>query len=175
MMTLKFQSKKMIKIIEGDITKLNVDIIVNAANETLFHGGGVARAIANAAGKELIKESNNIIKKKSRLNVGEAVYTTAGNLNAKYVIHVVGPRGTKQEKLELAMNNIFELGKKLKAKSIAIPAVSCGIFGFDKKQGTKIIYDISKKYEKDMDISLVSIDKEIIDYWKELSSILSPT
>lgn len=159
----------MIKIIEGDITKLEVDVIVNAANEKLFHGGGVARAIANAAGKELIKESNKIIRKKGRLEVGEAVYTNAGNLKAKYVIHAVGPRGTNLNKLEEAVTNVFELAKKLEARSIALPAISCGIFGFDKKLGSKIIYEEAKKYEKEMEIFLVSIDKEIVGYWRGCS------
>jgi len=160
----------MIKIIQGDITEIQADVIVNAANEKLFHGGGVARAIADAGGSVLIKESNEIIRKRGRLEIGEAVYTSAGNLKAKYVIHVAGPRGTKPEKLEQAIENVFQLAKRLEAKSIALPAVSCGIFGFDKKQGSEIIYRISKKYYKDMDVYLVSIDKEIIGYWKKYSS-----
>lgn len=160
----------MIKIIEGDITKLEADVIVNAANEKLFHGGGVARAIANAAGKELIKESNEIIRKRLGLRVGEAVYTTAGNLNAKYVIHVVGPRGTQPEKLESAIDNVFKLAEKLEVRSIALPAVSCGIFGFDKEKGSRIIYETAKQYETKIDIYLVSLDKEIVGYWKRYSA-----
>jgi len=160
----------MIKVIEGDITKLKVDIIVNAANERLFHGGGVARAIANAAGEKLIEESNKIIKEKLKLDVGEAVHTTAGNLNARYLIHVVGPRETNPEKLELAIGNVFNLALKLGARSIALPAVSCGIFGFNKEKGSNIIYDVARKHEEEMDIYLVSLDKEIIGYWNKCSS-----
>jgi len=168
----------MINIIKGDITKLSVDVIVNAANEYLIHGGGVARAIANAAGKEIIEQSQKIINKKGKLEVGEAVYTSAGNLKAngiKYIIHVVGPRGTKPDLLKKAITNVFELAKTLKIKTIALPAVSCGIFGFDKKQGTKIIFNISKKYEKQFEeILLVSIDEEIIDLWKKMQNPQNP-
>lgn len=159
----------MIKIIGGDVTKLQVDVIVNAANEYLQHGGGVARVIANKAGKQLIEESNKIIAERGKLNVGEAVYTRAGNLNARYVMHAVGPRGTQEEKLKEILNNVFELAKKLEARSIALPAISCGIFGFDKEKGTRIIYEEAKKYAQDIDIFLVSIDKEIIDYWEKLT------
>ncbi len=162
----------MIKIIKEDITKLNTDAIVNAANEYLIHGGGVAKAIACAAGPELEKESKEIIIKKKKLKVGEVVYTTSGRLSQrgiKYVIHVVGPRGTKPELLEKAIINVFKLAKKLKAKTIALPAISCGIFGFNKPLGAEIIFKIAKKYEKDFDeIFLVSLDNEIIRDWKKL-------
>ena len=159
----------MIKLVEGDITELEVDIIVNAANEYLQHGGGVAKAIAEKAGEQLIRESKNIIQKKGRLGVCEAVFTNAGQLKAAYVIHVIGPRDNNPEKLKKAIANVFELAKMLKSKSIALPAVSCGVFGFDKKKGAEIIYDVARKYEDEFNIFLVSIDKEIIGYWKAFS------
>ncbi len=167
----------MIKIFEGDITSLQLEegAIVNAANEMLFHGGGVARAIANACGKTLIDESRDIIRKKGRLKTAEAVFTSAGKLKEKgikYVIHVVGPRGTDEKLLEESIKNVFELAKKLKVKTIALPAVSCGIFGFDKKLGSEIIFNAAKNYEKDFkEIYLVSIDNDIIGYWRELAGV----
>ncbi len=162
----------MIKIIKGDITKQKVECIVNAANEYLFHGGGVAGVIAFEAGEEMAKECNKIRNEKGRVETGEAVATNSGKLQEKgikKVIHAVGPKGTKEKELTNAVENTFKLAKKLGLKSIALPAVSCGAFGFDKKKGTKIIYDISKKYEKYFDkILLVSIDDEIIELWEKL-------
>lgn len=164
----------MIKIILGDITKIKSEVIVNASNEDLVHGGGVAKAIANAAGRELVNESNKIIAKRGILSVGKAVYTSSGKLKKrgiKYVIHVAGPRGTKTKILEKTIKNVFELAKGLNIKSIALPAISCGVFGFDKKKGSKIIFDIAKKYEICFDIIyLVSINSEIVGYWRKLQN-----
>jgi len=168
----------MIKIVEGDITKLEVDAIVNAANENLRHGGGVARAIADAAGQKFIEESNEIIMKKGEpLGIGEPVYTSAGelekNFGISYVIHVIGPRGknnNSKELLEKSIENVLNLAKKINVRSIGIPAVSCGVFGFDKKQGAEIIFDVCKRYEYEFEkIILVSFDDFIIDKWREIS------
>ena len=90
-------------------------------------------------------------------------------MNAKYIAHVVGPRGTKPKLLGRAIENIFKKAKSLNAKSIALPAVSCGIFGFDKKTGAEIIYKVCKKHENKVNIFLVSTDNEIIKYWKEMN------
>ncbi|MBD3253270.1 macro domain-containing protein [Candidatus Pacearchaeota archaeon] len=162
----------MIEVILGDITNLEVDSIVNAANENMVHGGGVAEAIADAAGEEFIKESRDFINKRGRLKVGDAVYTGSGNLKnkgVKYVIHAVGPRGGNKDLLEKVVRNIFELAKRIGVRSIALPAVSCGIFGFDKKLGSKLIFEISKEHEGNFKkIILISLDKEIIDYWNKL-------
>ncbi|MGB9896075.1 MAG: macro domain-containing protein, partial [Thermoproteota archaeon] len=81
-----------IRFVKGDITKLKVDAIVNAANSYLKHGGGVAGAIVRAGGSIIQKESDDIVMKRGPIKVGEAVFTSAGELNAKYVIHTVGPR-----------------------------------------------------------------------------------
>jgi len=156
----------MIHIIHTNITKVKADIIVNAANEYLSHGGGVALAISQAGGPIINKESKEWIKKNGHLEVGGTAVTSAGNLKAKWIIHVVGPRGTRPQFLRKAINNVFKKAIKLNAKSIALPAVSCGIFGFDKKKGAEIIYNASKEYSDKMDIYLVSLDKEIIKYWK---------
>ena len=156
-----------IEIYKGDITMLNVDAIVNAANSSLFHGGGVAGAIARAAGEEFIKESQEYIKKHGKVPTGSVAVTGAGKLKAKYVIHAVGPMGTKEKLLESAVENTFKSAKEYNVETIAIPAISCGIFGFDKRKGTEIIYRIAKKYENDFKrIILVSIDPEIISYWE---------
>ena len=81
-----------IGVLKGDITKLTVDAIVNAANTSLLGGGGVDGAIHRAGGKQILEECKAIRSRQSGCKVGEAVYTKAGNLNAKYVIHTVGPK-----------------------------------------------------------------------------------
>ena len=155
----------MIKVLLGDITKLNVDAVVNAANEHLFQGGGVARAIANAD-PSVWKTSKEFISKQGPLKVSECVALPAKKW--KYVIHVVGPRGTKPELLRKAIKCAFEKAKELNLKTIAIPPISTGIFGFDKKLGCKILVEIAKEYESYFDeIILISIDKEAVEYLKD--------
>ena len=156
-----------IKVVHGDITKAKADIIVNAANEDLIHGGGVALAIARAGGPIIDKESREWVKKHGILKTGQVAVTSAGNLNAKWVLHVPGPRGTKPELLEFAVTNVLNKAKELGAESIAMPAISCGVFGFDKKLGAKIIYDVCKQYDG-MAIYLVSTDKDIIREWEKI-------
>ncbi len=154
----------MIRVVLGDITKQNVDAVVNAANAHLFHGGGVARAIANAD-DSVWKTSKEYIQKHGPLKVSECVALKAKKW--EYVIHVVGPRGTKPELLKKAIRCAFEKAKELKLKSIAIPPISTGIFGFDKELGCKILVDIAKEYENDFDeIILISVDKDSVNYMK---------
>lgn len=113
----------------GDITEMKVDAIVNAANQYLHHGGGVAGAIVRKGGRIIQEESNKI----GPISVGEAVLTTAGKLPASKVIHAVGPRlgeGKEEEKLKNATKNSLRLAKENNLKRIAFPAISTGIFGY---------------------------------------------
>ncbi len=132
----------------GDITEMDTDAIVNAANEYLKHGGGVAGAIVRKGGKIIQEESNKI----GYCPVGEAVVTSAGNLKAKYVIHAVGPRwgeGDEEKKLKNAVKNALKRGEEKNIKSISIPAISTGIFGFPKEKGCKIIVEEVKNFLKE--------------------------
>jgi len=129
-----------IEVIEGDITMLDVDAIVNPANNYLIHGGGLAGAISRRGGKSIQQES----KKIGFVPTGSAVYTTAGSLKAKHVIHAVGPKykdgkSGETEKLESAVKSALDIADKLKLKSVAIPAISIGIFGYPKADASKII------------------------------------
>jgi len=120
---------RVLQLIEGDITEMETDAIVNAANAQLILGGGVAGAIRRKGGPEIQKECNKI----GGTFVGGAVITTGGNLKARHVIHAVGPRmgeGNEDEKLKNATLNSLKLADQNKLKSIAFPAISTGIFGF---------------------------------------------
>jgi len=131
-------------VCQGDITKQKTDVIVNAANSYLSHGGGVAGAIVGAGGSVIQDESNVIVEKYGPVLVGSAVYTSAGSLNAKYIIHTVGPKlgeGDEENKLKRALLSVLNLSDNLKISSISIPAISTGIFGFPKEKGAKVIFN----------------------------------
>lgn len=124
-----------IKIYYGDIRNLSVEGIVNAANEQLSHGGGVAKAISDAAGYEFDKECKEYVKKHGRLAVGSCCVTSAGKLPYKYIIHTVGPTWYDYDDKEktLCLNDVqeavevtFRQADKLGLRSIAIPAISSG-------------------------------------------------
>lgn len=114
---------------KGDITTLKTDAIVNAANSHLQHGGGVAGAIVRRGGAVIQEESNRI----GYVPVGNAAITSSGDLPCKYVIHAVGPRmgeGDEERKLRDATLSALERAEELRLESIALPAISSGIFGF---------------------------------------------
>src|SRR4030095_15254755 len=144
-----------IEVIKGDITMLDVEAIVNPANSGLVHAGGLALSIAKRGGQIINQES----KKIGNVPTGSAVITSGGSLKAKHVIHAVGPRykDGKQgeaEKLASADRSSLEIANKKKLKSIAIPAISTGIFGYPIADASKVIVDTvvdffnSKKKEK---------------------------
>jgi O-acetyl-ADP-ribose deacetylase (regulator of RNase III) len=121
----------MIELVEGDITTQSVDVIVNAANSDLAHGGGVAAAIARAAGPALRRES----AEHPRVPVGGAGVTTAGQLPARWVVHAVGPVWSgggdgEPELLAGAYSSALAKAANLGARSIAFPSISTGIFGY---------------------------------------------
>lgn len=130
---------------DGDITEMKTDAIVNAANDRLILGGGVAGAIRKKGGPQIQAECNKI----GGTFVGGAVITTAGNLKAKHVIHAVGPRmgeGNENEKLENATLNSLKLADENNLKSIAFPAISAGIFGFPIEKCAEIMFKNTIEY-----------------------------
>jgi len=136
-----------LELLEGDITGIKTDAIVNAANARLILGGGVAGAIRRKAGPQIQKECNKI----GETFVGGAVITTAGNLKAKYVIHAVGPRAgepDEDEKLKNATLNSLKLADENNIKSIAFPAISAGIFGFPIRRCAEIMLQTTIDYLK---------------------------
>ncbi len=134
---IKLGSRR-VEIVKGDITEEEVDAIVNAANPYLRHGGGVAGAIVRKGGKEIQEESDKI----GYVPVGSAAITGAGKLKARYVIHAVGPRwgeGDEDRKLESAVRSALKIAHEKGLRSISLPAISTGIFGFPKERGAEII------------------------------------
>ena len=118
-----------LELLEGDITELDVEALVNAANEELKLGTGVAGAIREKGGPSLQKECNRI----GGTPVGTAVITGAGDLAAKHVIHAVGPKmgeGDEDRKLSSAVRSALALADRHRLRSIALPAISTGVFGF---------------------------------------------
>ncbi len=154
---------KTIKVILGDITQEDTEAIVNAANSHLKHGGGVAGAIVRRGGKIIQEESDKI----GYVPTGSAAITTAGKLKAKYVIHTVGPvwgEGDEDKKLQKAIKSALELAEKNNISSVALPAVSSGIFGFPKDRAVKIILDTTTDFLKNAkyvkEVHFCNIDSE---------------
>jgi len=138
-------NNSVIRLVKGDITELEVDTIVNAANSGLIMGGGVAGAILRKGGWKIQEECNAI----GYCPVGNAVITSGGKLKARYVIHAVGPRlneGNEDEKLRNATINSLKLADEHKLKLIAFPAISTGTFGFPKDRCAGIMIPATKAY-----------------------------
>lgn len=157
----------------GDITKMQVDAIVNAANTTLLGGGGVDGAIHRAAGKELLEECKTL----NGCNTGDAKMTKGYKLPAKYVIHAVGPvwRGGKHHEDELLAScyqRAIQLAIDNQLKSVAFPNISTGVYGFPKDRAARIVYDtiseICQTVPYPLDIYFVIFDDE---NWNEYSKL----
>lgn len=132
-----------LEVIMGDITKIQVDAIVNAANNSLLGGGGVDGAIHSAGGPGILEECIKIRERQGGCDTGEAVITTAGNLPAKYVIHTVGPvwkggSNNEEELLRSSYRNSLKLAVQNEIESIAFPNISTGVYHFPKELAAKI-------------------------------------
>ncbi len=168
---------KTIRVVSGDITERNLDVIVNPANSYLKHAGGVAAAIVRKGGQIIQEESDKI----GYVPVGTAVITTAGRLPCKAVIHTVGPlmgEGNEDEKLRKAIKSVLALAQETGFKSISIPGISTGIFGYPKDKCAKILLEGSMNYfvkNKDTSsspntidtIEFSLIDSETLEYFKD--------
>ena len=131
-----------LEIIDGDITSLEVDAIVNAANSYLQHGGGVAGAISRKGGPTIQDESNIWVAARGEVAVGTCAITSGGDLPCRYVIHAVGPQmgeGQEDEKLKNATLSSLAMAEKHNLTSIAFPAISTGIFGYPMERCAKIM------------------------------------
>jgi O-acetyl-ADP-ribose deacetylase (regulator of RNase III) len=134
--------RQSIAIVHGDITEAVVDAVVNAANEQLQHGGGVAGAISRRGGDTIQAQSDQWVREHGRVATGSAAITGAGRLPAKYVIHAVGPiwgSGDEERKLAGAVTNALTLADAHGVHSIAIPAISSGIYGMPKEVSARVV------------------------------------
>jgi O-acetyl-ADP-ribose deacetylase (regulator of RNase III) len=132
-----------IEVVQADLAEEDLDAIVNAANPRLAHGGGVAGAIARAAGPELQRACDELIAARGPLATGEAVATDSFGLPARWVIHAVGPAygshgGEEAALLAAAHRSAIELAAELGLASIAFPAISCGIYGYPLEEAAPI-------------------------------------
>ena len=136
-----------IEIVRGDITKLHVDAIVNAANTTLLGGSGVDGAIHRAAGPELLTESRTL----GGCRPGEAKITRGYHLPARFIIHTVGPiwRGGKHDEARTLANcyrNSLQLAVENEIKTVAFPAISCGAYGYPIKEAAQIAFKATREF-----------------------------
>lgn len=129
----QYPDGRRLEIAVGDLTRQDVDAIVNAANSRLAHGGGVAGTIVRRGGEIIQRESDNWVRINGPVSHDRPAFTAAGSLPCRYVIHAVGPvwgEGGEEAKLAAAVRGSLELAESLKLTSIAFPAISTGIFGF---------------------------------------------
>ena len=171
-----------ISVYQGDITEEKVEAIVNAANEWLSHGAGVALAIKDKGGRVIDKESREITNRRGHLKVGEAVHTSSGHLPCKYIIHSVGPEWRKEgdknsrKLLRAACLNSLTEAEQLEVDSIVLPAISSGIYGMPKEVCAEVMFDAVEEYSTQLvpqqgfavtDIRFVNIDDATVKVFRD--------
>ncbi len=171
--------KNRVTLLQGDITKLKVDAIVNAANSSLMGGGGIDGAIHRAGGPAILAECREIVARQGRCETGNAVITSGGNLPAKYVIHTVGPvwhggSSNEDQLLAKAYSNSLKLATENNIETIAFPNISTGVYGFPKERAAQIavrtIQEFLKENEKIKEFCFVCFDQGNYELYQHLLS-----
>jgi O-acetyl-ADP-ribose deacetylase (regulator of RNase III) len=141
-----------IEVVRGDITKEDVDAVVNAANSGLMGGGGVDGAIHRAGGPAIKDECREIVKRQGRLPPGRAVITTAGKMKARHVIHTVGPvysgKPSDAETLASSFTESLKLADANGLRSLAFPAISCGVYGYPLDEAAPVALGAVAEYAR---------------------------
>jgi O-acetyl-ADP-ribose deacetylase (regulator of RNase III) len=177
-------NKTKVKLVQGDITQQSTEAIVNAANSSLMGGGGVDGAIHRGGGSTILEECRKIIARIGRLDTGKAMITGAGNLQAKYVIHTVGPiwhGGGKGEAglLESSYRECMKLATAYKLKSLSFPSISTGAYRYPITEAADIALNTVIEYLTESPSPLKEIFYVLYDsqshqiYSKKISEIIS--
>lgn len=156
--------------VEGDLTRQDVDAIVNAANRELQHGGGVAGAISRAGGPTIQQESDAWIEEHGPLEDGEAAVTGAGDLPSRRVVHVAGPvfddeRDDNEDRLRAAVRAALRAARETGCRTVALPAISAGVYGYPPAAATAVIadevIDVARTGQGPFDeVRLIGLDEE---------------
>lgn len=176
---LSFSSGQRLQLAQGDLTTERVDAIVNAANRYLQHGGGLAGAILARGGEAIQAESDAWVNAHGLVTNNAPAYTRAGKLPCRYVIHAVGPvwgEGDEDRKLEEAVTGSLRLADRLDLSSVALPAISTGIFGFPKARAAQITLQTLREWaaqhpDGPLEVVRVTIiDQPTLDFYLEAAA-----
>lgn len=156
-----------IRLERGDITKFSGDAVVNAANSHLMHGGGVAKAISEAAGPGLDEEGQEELKSHGPISVGDALATRGFDLPVTWVIHAVGPVygehvGSEAELLARAYRSSLDLAREYGVETIAFPAISTGIYGYPLEEAARIAISTVAEEAGDIEVTFVLFDERTL-------------
>lgn len=167
----------MITVVAGDLTRQDTQVVVNAANRQLAHGGGVAAALVRAGGPSVQSESDSWVAEHGPLADGQAAVTTAGDMVAAWIVHVAGPiySGSDDDPTKLAATVTAALDAvvSLDARSVAMPAISAGIYGYPIDEALAVITDAATRWEADHpewggEIRFVAFEAEVAERWHKL-------
>ena len=164
-----------IEFICGDITQLKVDVVVNAAKPSLLGGGGVDGAIHAAAGRRLLKEC----RKLDGCDTGQVKFTWGYNMKAVWIIHTVGPvyfdgQQNEQRNLFNCYRNSLDRARELGAESIAFPAISTGVYGYPKREATRVALDVLMGIAHPQHVIVCCYDTYMLDLYKDVAAHRNP-
>lgn len=172
-------------LLQGDLTDQSVDAIVNAANSRLAGGGGVDGAIHRRGGPDIMAECRTIIDRIGQLEPGDAVRTTAGRLNAKHVVHTVGPiykdgNSGEAETLARAWTRSLEVAHDAGARTVAFPAISTGVYGYPVADAARVslgaVLGYLREHDNDFDeVRVVLFSADDREQWEAVATELSET
>jgi O-acetyl-ADP-ribose deacetylase (regulator of RNase III) len=166
-----------VSLVAGDLTKQDVDAVVNAANSSLMGGGGVDGAIHRAGGPAIIDDCRKIVAAIGRLETGKAVITTGGDMPARFVIHTVGPvwhggEGGEPRLLADAYRNSLSLAESEGLKTVAFPSISTGIYGYPMEEAARVALATIEEYLKDgselKEVRIVLFGDAAVDEWEKV-------